>query len=161
MRRLALKICTIFLLASLSSFAMAHEFLAGDLRIIHPWAALVAPDSRTCSVYVVVMTQGGADRLLGASTPAAKNITMHAMASENGVAVMQPIKAIGVEPGSPVLFTPTGSHFMLNDMFGPLLVDTYFPLTLHFERTGDVKIDVFVQKDGSMPAEHQHQEHVH
>jgi hypothetical protein len=43
-----------------------------------------------------------------------------------------------------VKFEPGGKHFMLTGLRQPLPVDAQFPLTLHFDKAGEVTVTVRV-----------------
>lgn len=87
-------------------------------------------------------------RLIGASSPAAKNVEVHNMKVENGVMKMFPVDGVDLPAGKPVKFAPGGYHVMLMDLQKPLNAGDKVPLKLTFElankkrETVDLSVDV-------------------
>ena len=69
---------------------------------------------------------------------------------ENGIARMRPVDAVAVAPDAPAVFQPGGYHVMIMGLKGPLKEGETFPLTLTFEKAGDVTVDVMVMKKAAM-----------
>ncbi|MET1080591.1 MAG: copper chaperone PCu(A)C [Pseudomonas sp.] len=142
-----------------SLLAQAHEYSQGDLHIAHPWSREMPPTAPTAAAYFVVHNQGAsADRLLGADTPVAGKAQLHQHLNRDGLMKMEHVAAVDVPAGGEAVFAPMGYHVMLFDLKQPLRDGTRFALTLHFEKAGDVQVEVAVQKEA--PAEqaqvHQH-----
>ena len=93
-----------------------------------------------------------ADRVVSASTEAAGITELHTHLNENGVMKMRQVNDIRVEAGSTVKLQPGGLHVMLIKLKQPLKEGDSVPLTLRFEKAGEVKVDVKVDKVGAMPA---------
>ena len=53
---------------------------------------------------------------------------------------------VSVTPGTRVAFAPMGYHIMLTQLNGPLRDGQFFALVLHFEKAGDISVDVDVLK---------------
>lgn len=87
-------------------------------------------------------------RLIGAASPAAKNVEVHNMKVENGVMKMFPVDGIDLPAGKPVKLAPGGYHVMLMDLQKPLNAGDKVPLKLTFElankkrETVDLTVDV-------------------
>ena len=105
---------------------------------------------------------GGAanDKLVAASADIAGRVELHTMSMDGNVMRMRQIDGIDVPAGKTVELKPGGLHVMFMDLKTPLKTGASFPLTLKFEKAGDVKIDVKVQPaapaGGSMQADHKH-----
>ncbi|WP_137820356.1 copper chaperone PCu(A)C [Pseudomonas sp. 2FG] len=137
--------------------APAHEYQAGDLRIEHPWSREMPANAPTAAAYFVVHNQGtSAERLLGADTPAAGKAELHEHLHQNGLMKMQHVPSVTIPAGGETTFAPMGYHLMLFNLKRQLRDGERFPLTLHFERTGDVTVEVAVQKEA--PAEPKHEQ---
>ena len=67
---------------------------------------------------------------------------------QGDVMKMQHVPSVEVPAGGEVTFAPMAYHVMLLDLKDrSLLVDgKRFPMTLHFEKSGDVTVEVAVQK---------------
>jgi copper(I)-binding protein len=138
-------------------FANAHEYKVGELEIAHPWSQELPPNAPTVAAYFVIHNQGKtADRLLSADTPIAGEAQLHEHVMQNDMMKMQHVPSVEIPAGGEVTFAPMAYHVMLLNLKDRrLLTDgKRFPMTLHFEKAGDVKVDVAVQKQApdGMPA---------
>jgi periplasmic copper chaperone A len=145
----------------LSTLAHAHDVTQGDLRIHEPWARATIGVSKTAAAYLTVINQGTqADRLIGVSTPVADSAMLHqSVMDENGVMKMRPLEAIDVPAGGEVKLEPGGMHVMLMGVHQPLKAGEHVPLTLSFERAGDVAVTVHVADVAAGAAEHEDESH--
>jgi copper(I)-binding protein len=82
----------------------------------------------------------------------ADHAELHTHLNDNGVMKMRQIPDIPVEAGATVKLQPGGLHIMLMDLKQPLKEGDKIPMTLRFEKAGEVKVDVHVDKVGAMPA---------
>ena len=131
------------------SFANAHEYAVGELHIAHPWSMELPPNAPTVAAYFVVHNNGkNPDRLLSVDTPVAGKAELHEHQHQNGLMKMQQVQSVDIPAGGEVAFAPMGYHVMLLGLKDKsTLVDGQrFPLTLHFEKAGDVTVEVAVQK---------------
>ena len=138
-------------------FANAHEYKVGELEIAHPWSQELPPNAPTVAAYFVIHNQGKtADRLLSADTPIAGEAQLHEHVMQNDMMKMQHVPSVEIPAGGEVTFAPMAYHVMLLNLKDrSLLTDgKRFPMTLHFEKAGDVKVGVTVQKQApdGMPA---------
>lgn len=130
-------------------FANAHEYKAGELEIVHPWSQELPPNAPTVAAYFVIHNEGKtADRLLSVDTPIAGEAQLHEHVMQNDVMKMQHVPSVEIPAGGTITFAPMAYHVMLLNLKDrSLLVDgKRFALTLHFEKAGDVKVEVAVQK---------------
>ncbi|WP_223462753.1 MULTISPECIES: copper chaperone PCu(A)C [unclassified Pseudomonas] len=130
-------------------FANAHEYKVGELEIAHPWSQELPPNAPTVAAYFVINNEGKtADRLLSVDTPIAGEAQLHEHVMQGDMMKMQHVPSVEVPAGGEVTFAPMAYHVMLLDLKDrSLLVDgKRFPMTLHFEKSGDVTVEVAVQK---------------
>ena len=156
------KILVVAALLLPACFANAHEYAVGELHIAHPWSMELPPNAPTVAAYFVVHNNGKTpDRLLSVSTPVAGKAELHEHRHENGLMKMQQVQNVDIPPGGEVVFAPMGYHVMLLELKDKsTLVDGQrFPLTLHFEKAGNVTVEVAVQKQA--PAENAEPMHMH
>ena len=126
--------------------ALAHEYTAGELQIGHPYARSTPPGARTAGAYLSIENKGkSAERLVKASSPAAGAVTLHSMSMDGEIMRMRAIPSIAVAPGAVVKLAPGGLHIMLEDIKRPLKKGDKIPMTLHFERAGEVKVELQIQ----------------
>jgi len=95
-----------------------------------------------------------ADRLLGGSTPAAERFELHTMTMEGDVMRMRQLDKIDLPAGQKVEFKPGGMHVMLVGLKRPLTLGAKVPVTLKFERAGDVKVEMTVMSSPAPTAGH-------
>lgn len=98
-------------------------------------------------VYVVIENKGGqADRLVGAITTVADTVELHESFMEGDVMKMRPIPVLDVPAGGTVELKPGGYHLMLIDLAKPLESGSHIAVTLRFEKSGDVPLDVEIRE---------------
>ncbi|WP_243634446.1 copper chaperone PCu(A)C [Roseicella frigidaeris] len=135
------------LLPALPLAARAQQ--AGDLRIAEPWTR-AAGQSGTGAGFLTIANQGGAaDRLIGASTPAARVTEIHTHVREGDVLRMRPVAAVEIPAGQTVTLQPGGFHLMLIGLLAPLIQGQTVPVTLRFERAGEVQVTLAVLPAGA------------
>ncbi|WNZ84938.1 copper chaperone PCu(A)C [Pseudomonas sp. P108] len=130
-------------------FAHAHEYKAGELEIAHPWSQELPPNAPTVAAYFIIHNAGKtADRLLSVDSPIAPEAQLHEHVMQGDLMKMQQVPSVEIPAGGNVTFAPMAWHVMLlNPTDRSLLSDgKRFPLTMHFEKAGDVTVDVSVQK---------------
>ena len=141
-------------------FATAHEYKAGELEIAHPWSQELPPNAPTIAAYFVIHNKGKtADRLLSVDSPIAGDAQLHEHIKQNDLMKMQQVPSVEIPAGGEITFAPMAYHVMLLELKDrSLLADgKHFPLTMHFEKSGDVTVEVTVQKkapDGMRAHEH-------
>ena len=78
-----------------TSFAQAHSYTAGSLKIDHPAARATMGSQSNGAAYLQIENTGSADdALLSASSPAAKSVEVHNMTMEGDVMKMRQVDAI-------------------------------------------------------------------
>ncbi|MCW2294186.1 copper(I)-binding protein [Pseudomonas sp. BIGb0408] len=131
-----------------SLLANAHQYDAGELHIDHPWSREMPPVAPTAAAYFVVHNKGAQDdRLLSVETPVAGKAEIHEHAHVGGMMKMQQVQSVVIPAGGEVKFAPIGYHVMLFNLKQQAKSGERFPLTLTFEKAGQVQVEVAVQKD--------------
>ena len=129
--------------------AWSHGGSAGDIVIGHPYASPTLAGTTTGAAYLLKLENTGerADRLVGATTPAAASVEIHTMTVDaQGVMRMREVDALVLAPKQSMRMQPgQGTHLMLVGVHAPLKEGTSFPMTLRFERAGNVDVKVVVQ----------------
>ena len=88
------------------------------------------------------------DRLVGASSPVAARVQTHVTVREGEVFRMREVKGYDVPANGSFELTPGGAHLMLVDVKRPLKEGGKVPLTLRFQRAGEVKTELQVRPLG-------------
>ncbi len=110
----------------------AHEYYTASFTIIHPWAEPTAPGVKATSVYLRFENITADDALIGAHSDIAGRIELRT--SDNSV-----VKSIPLPMGQDISLSAQSSHLMLIDLRTPLLGDRSYPLTLVFEKSGEMQ----------------------
>jgi copper(I)-binding protein len=106
----------------------------------------MAGSGPTSAAYFVVVNQGSeADTLVGATSGVASKAEFHETRIVNDVAEMVPIPRLDVPAGGRVEFKPGGYHLMLEGLTQDLKVGETIKLTLQFEKSGAITLDVPIQ----------------
>ncbi|MDB5994746.1 MAG: copper resistance protein CopZ [Pseudomonas sp.] len=130
-------------------FANAHEYKAGALEIAHPWSQELPPNAPTVAAYFVIHNNGKTpDKLLSVDSPVAGIAQLHEHVMQNDLMKMQQVPTVEIPAGGEVTFAPMAYHVMLLELKDRSLLSDgkRFPLTMHFEKSGDVTVEVAVQK---------------
>lgn len=131
-------------LAALS--AVAHSYKLGEIDIGHPYARPTREGQTVGAGYLKLANKGPVDRLVSATSPAAGSVEIHSMSMEGDVMKMRQVDAIELATGQTVELKPGGYHLMLMGLKAPLKVGEKFPLTLKFEKSGEVVVTVNVEE---------------
>ncbi len=101
------------------------------------------------AAYVSVHNGGAADRLIGASSPAAASVSVHDSQNNGGVMRMRAAGAVPVASGGMISMKPGGLHIMLSGLKAPLKPGSKLALTLRFEKAGLVRASLPVLPPGA------------
>ncbi|MDP6814975.1 MAG: copper chaperone PCu(A)C [Alphaproteobacteria bacterium] len=130
--------------------AMAGEFKLGDIAVVQPWARATPKLAKTGAAFMTIRNTGGeADRLLAVRGAISKKAGIHQSMMEAGIMKMRPAGAIEVPAGGMAMLKPGGYHVMFMGLHAPLQEGASFPLTLVFEKAGELRVDVMVMKIGA------------
>lgn len=144
MKKLALAL----LLTVSTSTTLAHDFKAGSLTIDHPHTT-AAPGSNA-AVYLTVRNDGAdADRLIAAKGEIAAAVELHTSSDASGAMQMRPVDAIEIPAGQTVSLKPGGAHIMLIGLTAKLTENGMVPLTLVFEKAGEVQVELDILAAGN------------
>jgi len=135
--------------------AWPHSHEKGDLQVRHPWSRATAPGAKVAVGYMEIRNNGKvADRLLSASSAAARRVEMHVTQREGDVMRMREVKAFEIPARERLTLRPGGPHLMLVDLAQPLKKGERFTMTLRFERAGELAVEFEVQELGSRHPHH-------
>lgn len=121
----------LLLLVPLCGVALA----APELVISHPWIRAMPPGSHMNAAYLVLKNQDVTElRIVGAHSPAAKQVSLHRTLDHGGMSHMQPAGTVVLKSGATQVFAPGGLHLMLNSVTKLLVAGDKVPLCLMFVR---------------------------
>lgn len=156
---------TIHTLISSALALAASTGLAQAVKVENPWARPTVQGQAGGGGFLRLVGGAANDRLVAASSEMAGRVELHTMKMEGDVMRMRQVDAIEVPAGKNVDLAPGGLHLMFMDLKAPLKTGTSFPMTLRFEKAGEVQVSVKVQPTasgaiGAGPAAAKH-EHKH
>lgn len=147
------KICVLFAIiaAVYAGPISAQQVKSGELVLDHAWARATPNGAKVGGGYLTIENKGAVpDKLIGGSSPAAGKVEVHEMAMNNGVMTMRPVKdGLPIPPGKSVALAPGGFHLMLLELKAPLKKGQKIPVTLKFEKAGDLNVTLDVQGIGA------------
>jgi copper(I)-binding protein len=128
-----------------------------QVKIEGAWARPTVPGQQGGGGFVT-LTSPVADRLLGGSTPAAERFELHSMAMKGDVMEMRQVPVIELPAGRPVKLEPGGLHVMFIGLKQPLAAGSKLPVTLRFEKAGEVKVEfaIAARAPAGSQAHHKH-----
>lgn len=127
-----------------------HAAAQDALKIEKPWTRATAPGAAVGGGFLTVHNPGkSGDRLVSASSPASARVELHEMAMEKDVMRMREVKAMEVPAGGKLELRPGGYHLMLMELKAPLRQGEKVPVTLKFEKAGEVKVELSVEGMGA------------
>ena len=129
-------------LTAFTALPAAHAQTAPKVEAA--WARPTVAGQSGGGAFLRITGGASADRLLAASAPVAKMAELHTMQMDGNVMRMHAIEGIAVPAGQAVELKPGGMHVMFMGLKQTLKAGSSFPLTLRFEKAGEVKVDVKV-----------------
>ena len=145
-------------LALATGFALvAGPLLAQSIVVEDAYARASTPSSPSGAAFMVLTNAGEEDdRLLAVRAEAAARVELHTHAEDaNGVMRMREIEdGLPLPAGESHALARGGDHVMLMGLTAPLEQGATLPITLTFERAGDVEVEVIV--DHERKATHAH-----
>ena len=149
------------ILAAIAASAFALPAFAADIMVQDPYARSSAMMATSGAAFMQIMNHGETDdRLIGAASPVAEMVQLHThKEDENGV-----MRMLHVEEGFPVAAGETlmlargGNHVMFMGITEPFEQGDMIPLTLTFEKAGDITVEVPVdlERQPMHGMKHQH-----
>ena len=136
--------------------ARAQEVTAGALRIAAPWTRAMRAGGTGAGFMTIRNTGSAPDRLVAARSPAANVMELHTHIRDGDVMRMRAVPAIELPAGQEVRLAPGGLHLMLIGLAQSLEPGGRVPVTLVFERAGEVTIQLAVEAAGARGPAHGH-----
>jgi periplasmic copper chaperone A len=123
-----------------SALALAATFAAAQVKVEGAWARPTVPGQQGGGGFVTLTSAAG-DKLVGGSTSVAQRFELHTMAMKGDVMEMRQVEAIELPAGKPVKLEPGGLHVMFIGLKQPLPLGSKVPVTLKFEKAGEMKVE--------------------
>ena len=127
-----------------SLFAIAAQVQA-QVQVERPWARATAPGATVAGGYMLIRNAGAAaDRLVGASSPAAAKVELHVHINDNGIMRMREVQGYDVPAKGTFELKPGGAHLMFTDIRRAFKEGEKLPVRLKFEKAGDLNAEFHV-----------------
>ncbi len=147
---------TLFTMAVFGMLLFAHPSLAQDMKhggimVEEAWARASAGPAKAGAAYLTLSTMGhDVDRLVEVKSDLANRTELHNHIMEGSVMKMVRVEGgIEVAPGTPTVLQPGGLHVMFMGLKKPFIEGEKLPLTLIFEKAGEVNVEFVVQGVGA------------
>lgn len=136
---------TLSVLAAGLTFASAA--FAADITVSDAYARASGASAKSGAAFMVIENSGAEDdRVIAVSAPIAARVELHThMEDANGVMRMMEVEdGFPVPAGGTHMLKRGGDHVMFMGLTGPMEQGATFPLTLTFEKAGEMTFDVTV-----------------
>jgi len=125
--------------------ALAATTAVAQIKIENAWGRATPPGAKIAAGYMTIRNDASApDRLIAATSPAAEKVETHVTMKEGDVFRMRQVTGYDVPAHGSFELKPGGAHLMLVNVKAPLQEGAKVPLTLRFERAGEVKTELQV-----------------
>jgi copper(I)-binding protein len=131
-------------LATALGLALASPALAQEIHVLDTYARAASPMAKTGAAFMMIENIGDADdRLIGATSPAAQMVQLHTHREEGGVMKMVHVEdGFEVPAGETLMLQRGGNHVMFMGLTESFEQGKVIPLTLIFEKSGEITVDV-------------------
>jgi copper(I)-binding protein len=130
------------------------------IQVKQAWARASVGASKMGVVYLTIENRGsGPDSLVGVKTPAAAAASIHQTVIEGDITRMRPVSSLPLDPGKEVTLEPGGLHIMLMDLGSALELGQSFSITLLFEKSPDLVLEIPIAPMGAMTSPFSHSHH--
>jgi len=132
------------LLAACASLALVTPATAQEIEIHDPYARSASPMAKSGAAFMVIRNTGDAgDRLIGVDSAAARKVELHTHHDEDGVMRMIHVEeGFALPAGGEIRMQRGGRHVMMMGLTAPFEQGATIPLTLVFETSGEITLDV-------------------
>ena len=144
--------CAVLVLLSSTAygpFAQASSFSVAGVEVQGPEAMATSAGQPNGAIFIQAISNkaGQPDRLVAARSPVSASMELHNMTMDGGVMRMREIAGIDLPAGGKVLMhrgSKEGYHLMLMGLKKPLEAGQVIPVTLVFEKAGELEVKASV-----------------
>jgi len=131
--------------------AFAASPALAQVSIDQPWMRATPPGAKVAGGFMTVVNKGPSpDRLVGAASPVAERVELHVHVHEAGVMKMKQVPGLDIPADGKFVLKPGGAHLMFLDVKRPIKQGETIPVTLKFEKAGEMKVEYPVAGLGAM-----------
>jgi len=123
-----------------------QSFAVGPITVTGAYARAMPKGAQSAGAYLTVANAGPAsETLLGASSGAATEITLHEMKMNGNVMEMDALPGgLTIPAGGSLSLDPMSDHLMLTGLSAALAAGQCLKLVLHFAKAGDLPVELNV-----------------
>jgi periplasmic copper chaperone A len=144
-------------LALYAATATAQTRDKGEIEVTQAWMRATPPGAKVAAGYMTVRNKSAQpDRLVAATSLSAGAVQTHVHIKDGEILRMREVKGYDIPAKGALELRPGGAHLMLVDLKQPLKEGDKVPVTLRFERAGEVKVDFRVEALTAQRPSHQH-----
>jgi copper(I)-binding protein len=127
---------------ALLSLALLATPVFAQIEIDNAWTRATPPGAKTAAGYMTIRNQSSLpDRLIGAASPLAARVEMHVHLHDGDVMRMRQVKGYDTPANGSLELKPGGAHLMFVDIKRAFKEGEKIPVTLRFERAGEMKVE--------------------
>lgn len=142
----------------LPSSGLSQDYRIGSLAVDQAWARESPPTVTNGAAFMTITNRGtSTDRLMSADAEVSERVELHTHLMDQGVMRMRQVDSIELKPGEVTELKPGGLHVMFIGLKAPFKAGQQVPVTLRFERGGNLEIEVPVKtmdEAGAMMQKH-------
>lgn len=128
-----------------------------QVEIERPWVRASAPGVKIAAGYMIIHNKSAApERLVSVATPVAARVETHVSIKDGEIMRMREVKGYDLPAKGSFELKPGGAHLMLIDVKQPLKEGDKVPVTLKFEKAGEVRAEFAVGRLAAPPSHHKH-----
>lgn len=136
--------------AALPALAQQDPVRAGSIEVSGAFLRASPMVAHAAAAFMTISSDDGADRLIAFRSPACERPELHTHVHDNGMMRMRQVEAIDIPENGAAVLQPGGLHLMFIDLTGELEEGSDVPVTLIFEKAGEVELSVPVKGPGAM-----------
>ena len=126
----------LFLLALLATPVLAQ------IEIENAWARATPPGAEIAAGYMTIRNKSSSpDHLIRVASPLAARVEMHVHIHDGDVMRMRQVKGYDIPASGSLELKSGGAHLMFVDIKQPFKEGEKIPVTLRFERAGEMKVE--------------------
>ena len=128
-----------------------------QVEIEKPWIRASAPGAKTAAGYMTIRNKSPQpDRLVGGASELAAKLETHVHLRDGDILRMREVKGYDIPARGSFELKPGGAHLMLVDIKRPLEEGDNVPVTLKFERAGELTVEFHVGRLTASSSQHKH-----
>lgn len=113
-----------------------------QVEIEKAWTRATPPGAKMAAGYLTIRNKSAsADKLRSVTSPAAARVETHVTVKDGDIVRMREVKGYDVPAKGVLELKPGGAHLMFVDIRQPFKDGEKIPVTLWFEKAGEVKLE--------------------